>query len=285
MVNIGNGIEFSMDGYKKDLLDNFIHAVKKGNTSVVLIYDGRSGMGKTTMSIQDAMYMYNDLSLENIYYTPEDFLNGLANAKEGSAHIFDEAMLISNRSSMSVVNKMMIQAMSMIRSKNIFVIFNINSIFDLDKNIALSRADVLFHVYGDNLLDRGNFAAFFKAKGQEDRLKSLYILGKKYYSYSKPKANFYGRFSKEFLLNKEEYEKRKQEGVNSFLNSGSAPTGKHNLIEAKLMKYIKDELGLNADKIADIAGVSRKTVFNKMNLLKWEVGEEKEKIKSILPTD
>lgn len=281
IVNPIENVSYYMDGYKKELLDNFIHAVRNGDTSVVLIYDGRSGMGKTTMSIQDAKYMYPELSLENIYYTPEDFLHGLSTAKEGSAHIFDEAMLISNRSSMSIVNKMMIQAMSMIRSKNIFVIFNINSIFDLDKNIALSRADALFHVYGDNLLDRGNFAAFFKPKGQEDRLKLLYLLGKKYYSYSKPRANFYGRFAKEFLLNKEEYEKRKQEGVNSFLNGGNNSKFKNSLIEAKLIKYIKQNTNLTAEQIADIAGVSRKTIYNKLYLIE----EEPSKITSLIPED
>ncbi|KKK78415.1 hypothetical protein LCGC14_2843820, partial [marine sediment metagenome] len=109
-------------------------------------------------------------------------------------------------------------AMSMIRSKNIFVTFCVNSIFDLDKNLVLSRADALLHVYGEGLVDRGRFASFFKAKGDQfDRLKFLYLYGKKFYSYSKPRANFIGKFVKDFVVDEVEYEVQKQKYIDKFL--------------------------------------------------------------------
>jgi hypothetical protein len=207
-----------IDGYYKQLLDDFKEAVLKHNTSIVLIIDGKSGKGKTTLSNQTGDYLSPDFKLENIYYDPEEFLKGLAKTKKGDYVSFDEAMILSSRSAMSVVNKMVIQAMAMIRSKNIFVSFCVNSIFDLDKNLVLSRADALLHVYGEGLYDRGRFAAFFKAKGDQfDRLKFLYLYGKKYYSYSKPKANFIGRFVKDFVVDEVAYEVEKQKAIDKFL--------------------------------------------------------------------
>ena len=125
---------YFIDGYYKQLLDDFKDAVENHNTSIVIIIDGKSGKGKTTLSNQTGRYLDPNFDLKNIYYNPETFLKGLANSKKGEYHSFDEAMIISSRSVMSQVNRMIIQAMSMIRSKNIYVCFCVNSIFDLDKN-------------------------------------------------------------------------------------------------------------------------------------------------------
>ncbi len=207
-----------IDGYYKQLLNDFKEAVLKHDTSIVIIIDGKSGKGKTTLSNQTGDYLSDNFNLGNIYYDPEEFLKGLAKTQKGDYVSFDEAMILSSRSAMSVVNKMVIQAMAMIRSKNIYVSFCVNSIFDLDKNLVLSRADALLHVYGEGLVDRGRFAAFFKARGDQfDRLKFLYLYGKKFYSYSKPKANFIGKFVKDFVVNEVDYEAQKKKFIDKFL--------------------------------------------------------------------
>lgn len=253
-----------------ELLDFFKFAVNHKNTSVVLIVDGRSGMGKTTLSSQMGMYCDKDFSLKNFYFTPEDFLDGLSKAEKGDFILFDEAMLLSSRNALSEINKMCIIAMSMIRSKQIFVCFCVNSIFDLDRNIALSRADVLFSVYGMHLIDRGSVMAFFKGEDGLDRLKDLYLRGKKYYSYSHPKSNFNCNFSKHFAVNEEEYERLKQEGVNRFLGSSSDRLGSRDKrIRDILVKWIYHNTELKQNEIQDITGLSRKTMYNILQ------GEEK----------
>ncbi|KKN67035.1 hypothetical protein LCGC14_0465890 [marine sediment metagenome] len=214
--------EIYIDGYYKQLLDDLKNAVENHNTSIVLLFDGKSGKGKTTLSNQTGKYLYPEFDLKNIYYDPETFLKGLANSKPGEYFSFDEAMILSSRSAMSSVNKMIVQAMSMIRSKRIYVAFCVNSVFDLDRNLVLSRADALLHVYGEGLVDRGRFAAFFKSSGdQMDRLKLLYLYGKKFYDYKKPRANFFGKFTKHFVVNEKKYEVVKQEAVDKFLNQQS----------------------------------------------------------------
>jgi len=236
-----NALPYKLPKKLTEILDGFKWAIHSRNQSAVMIVDGRSGMGKTTISFQSATYMTKSFNLDNVHFTPDSFLEGLTTMKKGDVIVFDEAMLLSSRAALSTINRMIVIAMSMIRSKNIFVIFNVNSIFDLDRNLALSRADLLLNCYGDSLTDKGRFLAFFKAGDGWDRIKMLYIQGKKFYSYSQPKANFNSTFSGYFTLDDVEYERRKQIGVNNFLkgNQKSVST-KYKEQRNKLLKIIKE---------------------------------------------
>ena len=258
-----DALPYRLPSKLRDLLDIFKWACRKKNTSGVFIFDGRSGMGKTTLSFQTGLYCDPNFSLANVYFTPEAFLEGLRNAQPGTIHVFDEALLISSRSAMSQINKMTIQAMSMIRSKKIIVIFNVNSIFDLDRNLALSRADLLLHVYGESLTDRGKFMAFFTGMDGWDRIKHLYLHGKKYYDYSKPKSNFNTTFSSYFVLDEEIYEKKKQEGINKFL-SGDTKIGRADYKARKsrdnLVIWIRNNTKLNIKEMSEIAEVTTATI-------------------------
>jgi hypothetical protein len=265
-VNPIDNIQYSLDQYLKDLLDGLKDAVLNHRTSAAMITDGRSGMGKTTLSNQVLKYLDPDYNLDNIYFDPNSFLKGLANAKKGEALLFDEAMLISSRSTLSEVNKMIIQAMSMIRSKQLFVCFAVNSIFDLDRNLALSRADLLLHVYGDHLYDRGHFCAFFKPKGPlPNKITQLYLLGKKMYSYARPKSNFHGSFYKPFIVDEAAYETKKQMAINKFLHGTADKIHKRDLILKNLVLYLTQKYKLTPVKISEISGCSHQTIYNILN--------------------
>jgi len=261
-------LPFKLPRSLRTLMDGFKWAINFKNQSAVVVVDGRSGMGKTTLSLQMASYMSKSFNIDYIYYTPDKFVAALQVAKKGDTLVFDEAMLLSSRAALSQINRMIVIAMSMIRSKNLFIIFNVNSIFDLDKNLALSRADLLLHCYGDSLTDKGKFLAFFKGGDGQDRIKDLYINGKKYYSYSHPKSNFYTTFSSYFVVDVNEYEKRKQEGVNKFLSGSQSKLGNKNM-EARnravrTMYDLKDSEGkrlYTQEKVAEMLGLGARTVF------------------------
>jgi hypothetical protein len=245
----------------REILDGFKWAIHNKKQSAVVIVDGRSGMGKTTISFQMAKYMSESFSLDYVHFTPESFLEALTKTNKGDTIVFDEAMLLSSRSALSAINKMIVVAMSMIRSKNLFIIFNVNSIFDLDKNLALSRADLLLNCYGDSLTDKGKFVAFFKGADGRDRIKELYINGKKFYSYTNPKGNFFTTFSSEFVVDEDEYEEKKQIGVNLFLKgSKTALSEKNKTSRDRLVVHMYDIEGLTQEQIAEIANLDRGTV-------------------------
>ena len=254
-------LDYTLPSHLRQILKGFKWAVKNKNTSAVILFDGRSGMGKTTLACQCGLYCDPNFTLDKVYFTPDQLLAGLDTAQPGSFHLLDEAMIISNRSSMSLLNRAIIQAMSMIRSKRIIVGFCINSIFDMDRNIVLSRADILLHVYGDSLTDRGKFMAFFKGADGIDKLKLLYLIGKKFYDYSKPKSNFNTTFSSRFIFNDEEYEKKKQQGISTFLNKTESKTT-HGVRTARdnLIRLVYEKLGLTHKEIAKYALVSRNEV-------------------------
>lgn len=247
----------------REILEFFKFAVHNKNTSAVFIFDGRSGMGKTTLAGQVGLYCDPNFSLKNFYFTPNSFIEGLEKAKKGDFLLFDEAMLISSRNALSEINKMIIIAMSMIRSKQIFVGFGVNSIFDLDRNLALSRADLLLNVYGQTLIDRGTFMTFFKAEDGRDRIKELYLRGKKYYSYSEPKANFNSIFPAYFVVDNNEYEKKKQQGVKEFLMTSRGKWGvKDKEARDNLIFWVKDNYNISNKKISEITELSFKTIYN-----------------------
>ncbi len=244
---------FYITNYLFKLLQGHKNAVLNHNTSLVIVTDGRSGLGKTTLSFQTAIFLDKTFNLDKVFYNPDDFLEGLAKAKKGDCIIFDEAMLISSRSALSSVNKMIVQSMSMIRSKQIFIIFCVNSIFDLDKNLAISRCDLLLHVYGENLIDRGKFLAFYKPRQQPDKIKQLYLHGKKDYRYSFPKGNFSGTFPKEFIVNENAYDRQKDKGVNDFLRGMDNSTNqKSNYSRDVLIFYLRDKHEMKTKELAKL---------------------------------
>jgi hypothetical protein len=258
-------LPYNLPSKLKPILDFYKFCVANKDTSVVIVVDGKSGLGKSTLGGQVGLYCDKNFNIESYCFTPEEFLKKLETAKKGSCLIFDEGMLLSSRSALSEINKMTIIAMSMIRSKQLFIIFCVNSIFDLDRNLALSRADILLSLYGAHLVDRGKFLAFFKAEDGVDRLKQLYLMGKKYYSYTSPKSNFNTTFPKHFVVDMDEYERRKQEGVAKFLSSSRGKLG-NKAIESrnKVIRWMRENTNLSFDKIGEIAGVSNATVFNIM---------------------
>ena len=254
-------LNYKLPSKLREILDGFKWAIHNKKQSAVVIVDGRSGMGKTTISFQMAKYMSESFNLDYVHFTPEAFLEALTKTNKGDTIVFDEAMLLSSRSALSAINKMIVVAMSMIRSKNLFIIFNVNSIFDLDKNLALSRADLLLNCYGDSLTDKGKFVAFFKGADGRDRIKELYINGKKFYSYTNPKGNFFTTFSSEFVVDEDEYEEKKQIGVNTFLKgSKTALSEKNKTSRDRLVVHMYDIEGLTQEQIAEIANLDRGTV-------------------------
>jgi len=234
-------LPYSLPTKLREILDGFKWAIHNKKQSAVIIVDGRSGMGKTTISFQCGKYITPDFSLSNVHFTPESFIEALTHTKKGDTIIFDEAMLLSSRAALSQINRMIVIAMSMIRSKNLCIIFNVNSIFDLDRNLALSRADLLIHCYGDSLTDKGKLLAFFKGSDGIDRIKQLYIHGKKYYSYGFPKSNFHTTFPSHFVVDENEYERIKQIGVNKFLKgTKNTEGGKYKQQRDALIKVVYD---------------------------------------------
>jgi hypothetical protein len=193
-----------MDGYLKQGLSKAKKVVSKDWDWVVLI-DGVEGGGKSVLTQQCAKEVDPTFCIERIAFTPEEFKDAIHKAKKYQAVIYDEAYTgLSSRGTMSDINKTLVQMLAEIRQKNLFVFIVMPTFFDLDRYAAIWRSKVLLHVYVDNEYERGRFCFYNK-----DRKKNLYILGKKFYNYGKPRPNFRGRFTNYYAVNEEEYRAKK----------------------------------------------------------------------------
>jgi len=176
---------------------------------VVFLYDGYEGSGKSIKAMQDAFYCDSTLNLDMIVFTPYEFRKAILKAKPYQAVVYDEAYTgLSSRATMSQINRALVSMLAEIRQKNLFVFVVMPTFFDLDKYVALWRSRALIHVYTGKNFQRG-FFGFYNI----DRKKDLYINGKKFYSYGKPKANFTGRFTNTYVVDEKAYRKKKKESL------------------------------------------------------------------------
>jgi len=213
--------EIIVDRHKKKWwIDNFLkenfafvktkvqHKVAHRRSDLFVIVDGPVGSGKSTLSFQSALWFDPSFNLDRVVFSVDDFLNAIIKAKPGQAVVFDEAIIVNSRSALTEFNKKIIIAMTQIRSKGLYIFFNIPSVFDLDRNLVLNRCHLLLHCFQNRFGDRGKYIVF-----DHEKLKYLYLKGKKLYSYAYPKANFTGNFTEFFPLNRKKYENKKQEEI------------------------------------------------------------------------
>ena len=212
---------FAMDGYHKTNLDVAKDVVKK-DWDMIFIYDGAEGAGKSVKAMQDAFYCDTTLNIDRIVFNDEDFKKVILSSQKYQSIVYDEAYGgLGSRAAMSTVNKAIVQMLTVIRERNLFIFIVLPTFFDLDKYVALWRSRALIHIYAHDGFQRG----FFKFYNNE-RKKIMYVAGKKYYDYRKGKPNFIGRFSKKYVIDEDEYRKKKRETSLTIGNDDSNTTGK-----------------------------------------------------------
>lgn len=207
-VTLNNGIKYTVDGFLAINLERAKQAVKK-DWDMFFIIDGLEGSGKSTLGQQCAGYLDRDFNIDQIAFTPEEFIKAIEKAKKYQSILFDEAMSgLHSRASMTAINRSIVQMAAEMRQKNLFVFIILPTFFDLDRYIALWRSRALLHVYADDNFNRGRFAFF-----NVDKKKQLYLEGKKTYSYGKPRANFVARFTGAYAVDEGAYRQRKLDAL------------------------------------------------------------------------
>lgn len=242
----------------------------RNDWDAIFIIDGREGSGKSTLAFQLARYCDPTFNGNRVAFTPLDFMEAIKNADKYQSIVYDESRRgLNARRSMSSINQTIISLIAEIRQKNLFVFFIIPTVFDLDKTIACWRARALIHVYaelqtnmdGTKDIERG----YYRIYG-EDALTKLYILGKKFYAYDKPKADFSGRFKGVWAIDEQEYRDKKSESLQKYAKETIRT---RQVMEATKILYLRlrpwvEERGLNATKKewSEIINVDINTLYN-----------------------
>jgi len=241
MVKFGEK-EFGMDGYLYNNLMEVKGMIKKDD-DCVLVVDGRERAGKSVLALQVACALDPTFNLDRVAYNPKDFEDIIFKAEKYQCVILDEAMdIFYGKESQSWVNKYFNKLLAKIGQLNLIVILVLPSFFELDKYPSLHRSRVLLHIY-TRRKQRGFFAFYNYSK----KLK-LYVKGKKFYDYNKPKPNFRGRFPNFYPIDEQEYRKKKAES----LTSGGDEFSGQNIQRDWLIGYINTELNISQAKIAEM---------------------------------
>lgn len=251
--------DFYMDGYIKAALDTARDTIKK-DWDMVFCVDGGEGSGKSVLAMQLAYYCDPTLSNDRVVFTPQDFRKAIITASKYQAVIYDEAYTgLSSRATMSLINRTLISMLAEIRQRNLFVFVVMPCYFDLDKYVALWRSRGLFHVYTGDNFERG-YVAFYNT----DRKKDLYIQGKKFYSYSKPKPNFIARFTNTYTVDETKYKHNKKHSLIA-REKKAEEAEKRKDIENELFARLQEiKTEISHDLKAEILGIPRSTYFYRL---------------------
>lgn len=272
-VTTASGIDFYMDNYLHKQVEKVRAGLVKKDKDSVWIVDGSEGSGKSVFAMQLGAALDPTLSLDRICFTPEEFTRAIVIAEKGECVIFDEAFTgLSSRSSLSEVNKLLVSLMMEMRQKNLIVIIVMPTFFLLDKYVALWRAKGLFHIYTSNG-KRGRWRFYNKNKK-----KILYLTGKQTYNYSKPRSSFMGRFLDKYMVDEEEYRKKKK----GALFGKSRYTKAEKFIHQRniLLTIIYEEFGKTLNEISELCEkynmkLGKSTIKDSMDSAKETISYEK----------
>lgn len=205
VVNNENIPLYMDDGLYNQLLNFARPIVQKKDFDFVIAVDGEEGSGKSVFAMQIGKILDPDLHLDNICFTPDEFVNAVTKAKKNQCIIFDEAFTgMSNRASLSEINKLIVSLMMEMRQKNLFVIVVMPTFFMFEKYVVFHRAKGFFHVYINEDMDRGQWR-FFNRKS----MRYLYIKGKKYYDYEVQDHTSFGKFRDQYMVDETAYRAKK----------------------------------------------------------------------------
>jgi len=182
--------------------------VKKDEDRVYIV-DGRERMGKSVFTLQQAKYINPDFCVDDVCFTPEEFLTKIRTAEKGSVIVFDEAFRgLSSKGTQSRVNKKIVQAMMEMGQRNLVVFIVLPTFFLLELYAAVLRSHALFHIYKDTQGKR----AFRIYNYQKKSL--LYRVGKKKgLSYAYPKVIVRGKFFNTYGIDENTYRKKKAKSL------------------------------------------------------------------------
>ncbi len=232
---------FYMDGKLAENLSGIVPYLDKGFDSVGIISgSNRTGVGKTTIAFQVGYFIAwliaggeMDLrrheetdkfisplilkfpnkkvrfGLNNIVFSPSELIKAARTLPKRSVIIYDEGRQgVDSRNVMTSLNRELEEFFQVCRIYGHVFIIVIPNAFKLHEDYFVSRADWLIDAYLVNQSERGNFRFW-----DRDKKEFLYVFGKKLLSASRKYAielpNFFGSFSKIFILDEAEYHKKK----------------------------------------------------------------------------
>ena len=233
-VNPVTDLKYRMDGYLIDNLKEVPKFLKKAWDCVIVVSgNAKVRIGKSTMAMQIAYFLawlINEqkkkvgevpkdnrvpFNNSNVAFDPDALMKIAEKKPKNSVIVYDEGRAgLDSARAMENINKAMQDFFQECGQYGHIIIIVLPDFFKLNETIAVPRSLFLINCYTDKNYNRGYFDFY-----SEHRKELLYIIGKKKWGstskYMSVDANFYGKFSDYFPLNKEIYDEQKKVALKS----------------------------------------------------------------------
>ena len=173
--------------------------VVEKNRDRVYVVAGMERSGKSTWTFQQSKFIDKNFCLERICFTPEQFLQQIRTAPEGSVIVFDEAFRgFSSKSSLSKVNKILVQGLMEVGRRNLIIFIVLPSFSLLENYVAIHRSHALFYIYERKDLSYRGWRCYNRKKKRIIYFKSKKNYGIMPYTPTTLKGKF---FAKRIMFN------------------------------------------------------------------------------------
>jgi hypothetical protein len=225
-----------MDGWLKDNLD-YLKKMIENKWDGTGMLCGFPGTGKTTLSHQICFYMDKTFDLDRVVFSGEELMKCIDTAKRGEAICFDEAVFsLMSQDFASEIQKVLIKKFTVLRSKNLFILFIIPGFFLMRKFFSVDRTRFMINCYSPDALSRGYFEFY-----SYNRKKQLFLRGYKENDMTAASPNFRGRFpdTEGFIIDPIAYEAKKQAALKALSDKNDKKGTKEKLMESYKDKCLK----------------------------------------------
>jgi Zonular occludens toxin (Zot). len=126
------------EDYKTNIFISRLKSRLKNQQHFIVLIVGRPGSGKSYTALRIAELVDENFTLENVAYTPKEFISLVKNRKEGSAIVFDEAgVAIYSREWQKKINRIFAKLIQILRYKCLGIIFTTPHALFLDKAVRV----------------------------------------------------------------------------------------------------------------------------------------------------
>ena len=130
---------------KKQLLKGQ-EAIRIAGQDRIYLITGKEGSGKSLLAMQLAYFVDNNLSLDDVTMTADDFFDKIRTTTK-KVVIWDEIFAgLSSKGALTKENKRLVKILIECRQRGLTIFLCIHSIFLLEKYVAIFRSHALFNV-------------------------------------------------------------------------------------------------------------------------------------------
>ncbi len=271
-----------------DILINDLHQ----NDDALIIVVAAEGSGKTVFGSQICDYMSNKLNtiynVDNVHFDGQTYIDkSLASPQFTINHLDESRRALNKMRAISTGNVEFMNFLSECRSQNQIHLVILPAYADLEQYVAIHRVKMLISLEKKRdpitqELIRGTFKVHI-TKNKQD-LKEQW--DRKYNEFTSSMTAFSGKFDNVFCLDKEAYEKKKEEAKKERYSSKEEETGEK-VTNNFLVTNENQDLSIDDTKLINYMnqGFKKKAIVQKMKITESRYDNLKYKLqqKGLIP--